>query len=350
MKNKIKEYALLMITGAAALLLAGCGGKVSEGYYVLTSAVEGDTKVKEEDLSDYALEDSYLVVDEDGDGYTVLFGIPAYFENDTKNGVLSFETGDVNYSASGKKITLSDENISLTFEKSKEDAPDEPDAVELASYSIKGDKGSKAAKGGKGGKKKAAQEPAGDDPDEEDTGDADTGTKSPEEVAAEYFCGDWYGWWTVERGLTDLWNEYEGERFDVMAEIKMNDDGDGAVMTIWDGQLSYEKPLGTIDISFTAGSNPAKGAFTTEGGMFLSNEIEPGEWTVDPGLFPFEDYMLIEAEHYDDEELGGEHVMDFVMHLKKWGASWDDIGAVPPSYDWYKNLVDAGESMPDTIP
>lgn len=345
MKEQIKKTVFLAIAGTALLLLAGCGGKVSEGYYVLTSATEGDTKVKEKDLSDYGLEDSYMVVDEDGDGYTVLFGIPAYFENDTKNGVLSFETGDVNYNASGKKITLSDENISLTFEKSKEDAPDEPEEAELVSYSLAGEKSGKGKKTAK--KSGKSEESARPDGDEEN---AEKGDNSPADVAARYFCGDWYGWWTVERGLTDLWSEYEGEQFDVMAEIKMNDDGETATMTIWDGQLSYDEPLGTVQIAFEAGSNPAMGAFTTTGGMFLSNEIEPGEWTVDPGMFPFSDYMLIEAEHYDDQELGGEHVMDFVMHLKKWGADWDDIGAVPPSYEWYKNMIDAGESMPDSIP
>ena len=72
--KKMTVYALTLAFMGTAL--AGCGSKVSEGYWKLSEVSEGKTKVKGDALEEYGLEESYVVTDKNVDGYAVLFGIP----------------------------------------------------------------------------------------------------------------------------------------------------------------------------------------------------------------------------------------------------------------------------------
>ena len=66
-----------------------------------------------------------------------------------------------------------------------------------------------------------------------------------------------------------------------------------------------------------------------------------------PNANSISDYIMIKAKYTDEN---GDNTMDYTIHLKKWGADWDDFGTYPPQYEWYKNIKDSGQSMPDTLP
>lgn len=335
MRGKIKSLLTLTLLGVMGVCLGGCGSsKPSEGYFTLSEVREGEETVKEKDLDDYGLEDAYIVVDKKGNGYAVLFGVPVQFECNEKEGTLTFDTGDVAYAASGKEITLSDQNISMTFKKSKEDAPEEPYAVALADYAFAGEQGGiDKSDVGNPGKKPGAHQ-LGGDPETDGPDFGETESVNPE----EFFAGDWYGWWTIENTQTDFWDQLNGETFDIMAEVKVNGTGEGT-LTLWD--LKYTDPIAKADVSFSE----TDGTMISESGTFMDDKIGNSDWIISPGNY--EDYMQIAAPCNDAD---GNHIFDYVIHLKKWGASWDDFGLYPPSYEWYQELVDGGNSMPDAVP
>ncbi|MCR5356489.1 MAG: hypothetical protein K6E63_03710 [Lachnospiraceae bacterium] len=291
--------------------LTGCGkGKTPVGHWKLTEFAENGDAVKEKDLGDYGLDDAYVVVEDDNSGYAMLFGVRADFECDPDKGCFDFEdTGAVNYGASDKKLVLADKTVKLTFEKSKDLSVDEPEA------------GS-------------------------ETGSAATGKSGrPESNGDEgYFGGDWYGVLQID-AWDDSWEKLDDERYDIMAEVKMNADGTGE-MTLWDDDMPYNNPISKVQISTRAGLDEEIGAITTEGGYFLDDEIEHADWIIDPGKSGISDYMMIDAHYYD---AGGNLAMDYTIKLKKWGSDWDDVGEYPPGYDRYKELIDAGKGMPDKL-
>ena len=112
MKNRISRITIFALALAAfASVLAGCGNKVSEGYWILKQVSEGEETVKGDDLEDYGLDEAYIVTKKDGEGYAVLFGCPVDFEIDEDKSTIEFETGKVDYEISGSKLTLADSNI-----------------------------------------------------------------------------------------------------------------------------------------------------------------------------------------------------------------------------------------------
>ena len=350
MKDRLRNAAVcILAVSAIAAVLTGCGGKkVSEGYWVLTQVSEGKETVDNDELEDYGLEDAYIVTDDDGEGYAVLFGIPVDFSINEDKGTMSFETGKVNYTASAKKLTLSDSNITMVFEKSKKDAPDKPDAVALSSNS------------------QSADEVSGEDLlaswdiDIEDNTDAKPDSDESEEDVKkdandlsysnprEFFEGDWYGWLTIT-GRTDFWKQINGEVYDAVARIEMDDDNFGTC-TIWDAFSSYDKPIARVKVVVNdKGSDPKKGYMCDDNdGFFLDGDFDMhNKWDVDPGLFDWSNYMMIASTYVDGNE---QDAMEYVFHFKKWGDDWSDFSQKPPHFDWYKKLIDAGEPMPDTIP
>ncbi|MBR6451777.1 MAG: hypothetical protein IKS87_03660 [Lachnospiraceae bacterium] len=336
----IKSLSLsAMLLGAMAVMLTGCGKtKLSEGYFTLTEISEGKETVKEKALDQYGLDDAYLVVEDEESGYAVLFGIPVSFSLDSKEGTLEFDTGSVECKASGKKITLSDGNVTMTFEKSKEDAPEKPDGA-LASSGGANGSGSKPAQGGNrlGGKDSSGDGEGflGGDLGNSDGSDLD---------AAEFFAGDWYGWWTLEAKVDD-WKELEGIQYDIMGTIDMNDDGTG-VLTLWDGGSSYNNPIAKVNVS-VEDYMPGYNSLVSNDGFFLDSTLGEGDWHILGNLGGISNYMVIESEYTNST---GVHTMDYVMHLKKWGDKWEDFPTTPPQFDWYINLVENGESMPDNMP
>ena len=196
MKDRLKRLSVTALAfAAAAAVLTGCGSKkVSEGYWVLSEISDSEEKAKGDALEDYGLEEAYIVTEDNGEGYAVLFGIPADFEINEDKGNFEFETGKVNYKISGKKLTLADSNVTMVFEKSKEDAPQKPEEVALS--------GNTQTESGKDD-----FTVDGDDDEAEDTDEAEEESEDTDTNAGlynlsysnprEYFEGDWYGWMTV---------------------------------------------------------------------------------------------------------------------------------------------------------
>ncbi len=155
-----------------------------------------------------------------------------------------------------------------------------------------------------------------------------TPTPQPELLAS--CVGDYYGWWEIENSagaMPDTW--YDCCAFAVVTK-------EGLLLTLWDEGTSRDEPMGVIPF----GSDGEK--LISAGGWFWYDRPEEGESL---------------AERTDDGlELSGRHEgegesFDFRIHLRPWGAEWDDPDARPYSYRfWYLPLIEAGEPMPDTIP
>lgn len=353
MKDRLKRLSVTALAfAAAAAVLTGCGSKkVSEGYWVLSEISDGEEKAKGDYLEDYGLEDAYIVTEEAGEGYAVLFGIPAEFEINEDKGNFEFETGNVSYKLSGKKLTLADSNVTLVFEKSKEDAPDKPENVALASSS----------QGGSQKNDKPAEEKDDKDEDEDADTDTDPGEDEDEDKGSddgpydlsynnprEYFEGDWYGWLTID-ARTDFWKEIDGEVYDAVCRVEMKDDNFGTV-TIWDAFSSYDDPFAKVDVVVNEdGTDPKKGCMTDDNsGFFLDGDFDMhNKWYIDPGATNWSNYMMIASTYVDGEQ---KEAMDYVFHFKKWGDDWSDFPQRPPHYDWYMKQIEAGNPMPDTIP
>ncbi len=343
MKDRLKRLTVCALVFAALLAVAGCGSKkVSEGYWVLTEISDSDIKAKGDDLEDYGLEESYIVTDNDGEGYAVLFGIPADFEINEKKGNFEFETGKVSYELSGKKLTLADSNVTMVFEKSKKDAPDKPMDAAMTDTSSDGPKKEDLSF------VKDKKDSASSDKDWDFGEEKDSSKDDPYNLSysnpREYFEGDWYGWMTVT-GRNSFWKQIDGEIYDAMCKVEMDDDNFGTV-TIFDAGMPYEKPMARVKVVVNdAGTDPKKGLMCDDNsGFFLDGDFDMhNKWYIDPGPFEWSNYMMIASTYVDGNE---EDAMDYVFHFKKWGDDWSDFAQKPPHYDWYKKLIDAGEPMP----
>ena len=348
------------LTFVIPVILSGCGkAGLPKGYWTLYSIEEKGKLVEEDDLADYGLDDAYVVVDKDGSGYAVLFGIPSDFSCDRDESCFDFDgLGSVDYGISGKELTLADENVTMIFKKSREDEPEKPEARELVSYTIVSednssseysaengssdgsDAESSASSGSKKGLSKLLSE---DDDTESDT----SGNVLDADNPYDFFNGDWFGYWTID-AHKDIYKPYDGEKFDVLCRIDMNDDHKTGTMRLWDyGEYSYEHPFSEVEISVRDGLDRNIKAITSESGYFSEDEIEHADWIIDPGLYDASNYILVDARYTDSN---GDLAYYYYIHLKKWGADWDDLDDKPLRYDWYKDLIDKGEKMPDEIP
>lgn len=350
MKNLYLQIERLTVPVLAlifvSLALTGCGSKrVSEGYWELSEVSEGKTAVKGDDLEEYGLEEAYIVTEDNKEGYAVLFGIPADFEINEEKGDFKFETGKVSYKLSGKNLTLADSNITMVFKKSKEDAPKKPEEAAI-SGSFRTDPGKDEVKADRVADTPENEVENEDKKDGKDTKDGsyDLSYNNPR----EYFEGDWYGWMTID-GRTDFWKQIDGEVYDMMCKVEMDDDNFGTV-TIFDAGMPYEEPMARVKVVVNdSGADPKKGYMTDDNsGFFLDGDFDMhNKWDIDPGVYDWSNYMMIAGTYVDGSE---EDAMDYVFHFKKWGDDWSDFPQKPPHFDWYKKLIDAGEPMPAAPP
>lgn len=356
MKDRLKRLTVCaLVFAAAAVILTGCGSdKISEGYWVLSEVTEGDETVKGKNLDEYGLEEAYIVTEKNGSGYAVLFGIPADFAINEEKGTMKFESGKVDYSLSGDELTLADSNIMMVFEKSKDAVPEKPRDIGFGkdtSDTVGSSEQSETSNAKKKGSADDAFTQKGDDNKEEQDNAEDQTDNGPFKLnysnPREYFEGDWYGWMKID-ARTDFWKKIDGEVYDAVCRVEMKDD-EHAKVTIWDAYSSYEEPFAQVDCFVSAmGSDPKKGMMYSDStGFFLDGNFKENSWTIDPGSFEWDNYMMIASTYVDGS---GVDAMDYVFHFKKWGDDWSDFSQRPPHYDWYKKLIDAGEAMPDTIP
>ena len=167
---------------------------------------------------------------------------------------------------------------------------------------------------------------------EDQTDDTEAGTDSH---PAEDWLGDWYGWWKIEGSDGKMPVSW----YDCCASFAEQEDG-LVRMTLWDEDGSRSEPLAEISFSVLE-----DGSLLTENGYFLYADIRKGDWTVST------------ADHaiYMDDISHATNSAEFhaAVYLLQWGRRWDHAEAEQrPFYyeDWYLPLIEAGESMPDSIP
>ncbi|MBQ7581910.1 MAG: hypothetical protein IJU25_03735 [Lachnospiraceae bacterium] len=329
-----KKWIMCALILAAALTFAGCGdkSKVPQGYYILSEITEGNVTVSEKDLDDYGLEDSYVVFEKGGDGYLVLIDTPSDFTYNKKKGILETEYGDVALSASKKTVTLSDSRVSMTFEKSKEDAPKKPKVF-----------------------KAGADEPFpldGDDMYDDDFYDDgpdddfyDDGSDEETEEILKFWNGDWFGWWEVD-GFMNEYDQFEGQKFSILATSELGADGTGRIV-IKDG----EGVMADVECSNNGYGLTDVGTMVSESGTFIDWDIAHADWNIDPGTYPdkHDGYLEIDGRVEDEN---GDRLFSYTIHLVKWGLPWDgfDEEDLPEDYDWYIDQINSGKSMPDECP
>lgn len=164
---------------------------------------------------------------------------------------------------------------------------------------------------------------------------------------------DWYGLWITTGNCVGLYEGHTGWLGDICARISVgtNPDGDDLIgsIAIWDESTEWLKPFCLADVSLSKDGSDKYGVMISEGGRFSGDELNHGEWTIDPALSDYENMICFDG-HYEGEEGG----FDYRFYLKHWGERWDDVlaaeGYQPHTYDdWYLPLIEAGETMPSAI-
>lgn len=147
-------------------------------------------------------------------------------------------------------------------------------------------------------------------------------TAAPVESAYSWWDGDWYGWWAVyDAGgeyadIVDSWA-------DVCATIRV--DGDTGLVDIWDDTCEEGTNLGYIDVTFKPGKSD-KGRMLSESGYFLIDDVNSGDWIVDPAdsiVSRFDQMIYIRAKAVDPDDSGS--WIDYMIFLRPWGMSWEDV-------------------------
>lgn len=151
-------------------------------------------------------------------------------------------------------------------------------------------------------------------------------TPSPQPEALLTLCGDYYGWWqleNVEGTMPETW-------YDCAASAARCEEG--LLLTLWDAQTSRDTPMGVLSLTGEGET------VTVSGGWFWYGEALP--------VLAFADGVLTLSGTHD---AGGER-FDYRIVLRPWGADWEDAAEKPYAYRiWYLPLIEAGESLPDTI-
>ncbi|MCR5301015.1 MAG: hypothetical protein K6E49_01090 [Lachnospiraceae bacterium] len=350
MTHRNYRMEIVFFAVLASFTLFGCGSKAPEGYYTLSQVNEDGTKVKEDDLADYGLEDSYVVFDGDK-GYLVVMNTPEDFTYDADKGVIATKFGDVKVKSAGSKITLSDSEFSMTFVKSDDDAPAKPEAVANAggegfdwlnfdyeNYDWENDPDGVLAMMNSENGDSAGGEGTGSAADGEGAG----GSGSSEDMKT-FWNGDWYGWYDIE-SMVDKYKGFENMKISVLATTTQNDDGTGSIK-IWENNDVFAE----VTTSNNGSGLTNLGTMVSESGRCFERPINHAEWLIDPGLYEHKDYIQIDGRAYDNND---DLQFYYTVHLVKWGSLWDDFSAeeLPDGYDWYKEQVAAGNPMPATLP
>lgn len=154
-------------------------------------------------------------------------------------------------------------------------------------------------------------------------------TPTPQPELFSRCVGEYYGWWEIENSGGSMPNTW----YDCCASVALTEDG--LALTLWDEQTSRVQPMGVLSLG------GEEETLRLTGGWFWYDDA-----TEDNCAVAFEDGRVELDGHHDAE---GER-FDYRVHLRPWGAYWEDTDERPYSYRfWYLPLVEAGESMPDEI-
>lgn len=386
-KRYISGKAALLTAGI--IMLTGCGAKAPDGYYVLDSVTEGETKVDSAGLAAYGLNDSYAVFD-DGTGYVVFMGTPEDVTFDSDKGVIHTTFGDISAKAGGRTLTLADSNVTMKFTLSKDDAPAKPgyptvslksddyweigDEMDWSGYDTSGvdeyENMTRILKQYRPEVDWDSFDWYGYDwiNDELDlitffneygtygTGDGDSSSDTDSEgfSASEYgysqtpadindfWNGYWFGYWTLD-AYSDDYEYMEDYKFAVLGASEMDKAGNTEIY-LWDNDYQIAEVKGTNN-----GYGLTEfGTFISESGFFWDgDDLGHADWNVDPGIEKHNGSILIDGIcSYD-----GEKQFRYEIRLVKWGYKWEDFHStdLPDEYSWYLEQLDNGVTDPNTI-
>lgn len=290
------------------------GGEASKskgdaGYYILEKALEDGVTITAEEIKSSGMS-AYVLLNDDGT-FITSFGIDDIDKGIWEKGVLNFqdENGDIEgtieYKLVKAELTIDwGEGFIATYLRSNEIPP----AVE--------------------------------DLDETESVDKDSSEKLSE--LQKKWDGEWYGYFETH-SVTEKYSYYEDLILDCYAKIKMNADDTGTIY-LWE----TSEDLATVDIMVSKeGGSGEMGAAISESGHYWSGvEIGHADWIIDPSIYEYDNYMVIDGR-YEDESGEGFY---YLAHLRPWSETWDDIpeNLRPPWYGWYLNNY-TEESMVETL-
>lgn len=151
-------------------------------------------------------------------------------------------------------------------------------------------------------------------------------------------CGDWYGWWRISNASEE--SDFADSWFDCCARIEALS-GDSGRLILWDEDGSAQEPMALVSLRFEGETAQSVKGF------FWNRDIEESQWILDPMAAEFENMLYLTGEYGDEFE--------YTLCLRPWGTDWADVAKNEPDMlpfffdSWYKPMIGAGESMPDTI-
>ena len=154
-------------------------------------------------------------------------------------------------------------------------------------------------------------------------------TPTPQPQILKDLTGDYYGWWEIQNSAGDMPETW----YDCCGSAVLN--RDGVVLTLWDERLSRQEPMAVLSLS-----GEGEELRVTGGWFWYDTVTENGaEIRLADGVLEISGTHDAEGERFS-----------YAIHLRPWGAEWEDPDARPYSYRfWYLPLIEAGETMPDSI-
>lgn len=362
--------------GLSGQKLTPAGGDNDEkagdaGYYILTF-MTADGMTMEEDLLKqiYGEEGLHLELKEDGTGSMGAAGEEG--ELTWKDGVITIDGSETPYTVKDGVLTMEQDGATMVLTRGEKGAAssggDEGDESDSGAATI--DTGDRSGNIGETVDVQFALElenteddvilEFADFYDEESYTQtiqlSGSGTSTPNKPSSgvdlsdrDYWDGDWYGGWYVQ-SARGSWEHLEGCWWDCCARITRN--GSSGHVQIWDEDGSGDdKYMIECDVSFGPGVTD-NDCMMSEVGWFWDHDIGHADWIVDPGasmVSQYEHMICIDGTYVDPED-GGE--LDYMVFLKPWGASWDDVtdeNLIPDCYDWYQSAIQSGQKMPAEI-
>ncbi len=259
------------------------------GYYILEEGKEDGETISGDEFRDMGF-DYYIILNDDGTAITQTddLGIGTW-----KNGImiLSNNEGDmdeIEYIIEGDYLTIDLDGLVLIYLRSN----DIPPEINLA-------------------------------------------TSTLSEVQ-EWWDGDWYGYWETY-SETEIYKDFEDVYRECFGLIEMNEDDSGDIY-LWDPLGDFARA--NVTVNEYGGQGYMGAAVSNNGNLWFGEEIGHAGWIIDPSIYGYDNYMVIDGR-YEDEFGGG---FNYVVYLKPWGEDWDEFTAEerPPWYDtWYMSAYKA---------
>lgn len=266
------------------------------GYYVLVEAIEDGETMTGDKLREMGF-DYYIILNEDS---TAVFQVDYLATGTWGNGVLKLnndagETAILDYKIDEDKLTIDWDGLIMIYMRRSDGHSEQTVSIEGLSK------------------------------------------------VQQWWDGDWYGYWETH-SVSDDYRDMEDGPWECYAEIKINPDDTGTIY-LW--ERSGDIARVNITISEDGGSGDMGAAFSESGHHWNDVEVGHADWIIDPSLYGYDNYMVIDGR-YEDEDGEG---FNYLMYLRPWGQLWDDIpkDERPPDYaGWYLDNYTVGP-MAETV-